>query len=94
MTTTPILPVSLTYLAQQALNVQSACNLTAVAHGFARAMATLSSLLPEAGTDELNTHPIAVLWADKIAHLTGTQSLGDDVVMAAYTAACKLTRGE
>lgn len=45
------------------------------------------------GTDEKNNHPIARLWADKIAHLSGTQSLGNDAVMAAYTEVRKLANG-
>ena len=36
-------------------------------------------------TDERNRHPVAVLWADKVAHLTGTQDLGNDVVTKAYS---------
>jgi hypothetical protein len=70
-------------LAQEALNVQDACNLSGVAHGFARCMSDLMDLVP--GTDARNNHAIARLWADKIAHLTGTQSIGNDAVMAAYT---------
>jgi hypothetical protein len=69
-------------LAREALAVQDACNLSGVAHGFARAMADLCALVP--GTDARNAHPIAVLWADKIAHLTGTQAIGHDRVMDAY----------
>lgn len=76
-------PRSLAALAQEALNVQDACNLSGVAHGFARAMADLCSHVPN--TSERNAHPIAILWADKIAHLTGTQIYqADDRVTAAY----------
>lgn len=59
-------------LAQEALDVQNACNLCAVAQGFARAMLDLGNYT--SGTDERNKHPIALLWADKIASLTGTQT--------------------
>jgi len=70
-------------LAQESLDVQDACNLCAVAQGFARCM---SDLLKHdlGGTDATNTHPIALLWADKIAHLTGTQTLGGEAMMQAY----------
>lgn len=83
---------SLKELAQDALNVQDACNLSGVAHDFARCMSDLC----EHGldTEARNKHPIAQLWADKIAHLTGTQSLGNDAVMAAYTEVRKLAEGE
>lgn len=72
-------------LAREALAVQDACNLSGVAHGFARALGELRTLLPSAGTDAINHHPIAVLWADKVAHLTGTQDLGNDRVTKAYS---------
>ena len=71
-------------LISDALAVQNACNLSGVVHGFSRAMTALREALPSAGTDEINRHPVAVLWADKIAHLTGTQVLGCDAVSAAY----------
>jgi hypothetical protein len=61
---------TLSQLAQDALNVQDACNLSGVVHGFSRAMTDLRELLPKAGTDEINTHPISVMWSNKIASLT------------------------
>lgn len=76
-------------LAQEALNVQDACNLSGVVISFARVVKDLRELLPNAGTDALNTHPICVLWSDKIAHLTGTQNLGNDRVDLAYRWAYK-----
>lgn len=79
---------TLAQLAREALNVQDACNLCGVAHGFARAMSDLDAYTRS--TDERNTHPIAVLWADKIAQLTGTQHLGQNTVMRAYDAVYKL----
>ena len=75
-------------LAREALLVQDACNLSGVAHGFARAMGALSDM--DLNTETKNTHPIAILWADKIAHLTGTQSLGNDKVMEAYTVVSRM----
>ena len=79
---------TLAELAREALNVQDACNLCGVAQGFARAMADLGAYTR--GTDERNTHPIAVLWSDKIAHLTGTQNIGQDTVIRAYRTVHKL----
>jgi hypothetical protein len=71
---------SLKDLAQEALRVQDACNLCGVAQSFARVMRDLGEYTN--GTDARNTHPIAILWADKIAHLTGTQSYSVEVSRA------------
>jgi hypothetical protein len=75
-------------LAQNALHVQNACNLSGVAIGFGRAMVdlreTLESVREPSGTDDLRSHPIAIVWADKIASLTDTQELGNDRVMSAF----------
>jgi len=90
MTTTK--PRTLAQLARESLDVQDACNLCGVAHSFARAMSDLGE--HTRSTDERNTHPIAVLWADKIAHLTGTQNLGQETVMRAYDAVYKLVDEE
>ena len=81
---------TLEQLAQEALNVQDACNLSGVVHGFARAIGDLRELFPDKGTDFINRHPICQLWADKIAHLTGTQSLGSGSVMTAYSEVHKI----
>jgi hypothetical protein len=63
---------TLQQLAQEAINVQDACNLCGVAHGFAKAMSELDEYTN--GTEERNRHPISKMWSDKIASLTGTQS--------------------
>jgi hypothetical protein len=57
-------------LAQEALDVQNACNLMGVVSGMHRAMVALSQLGVN-GTDALNTHSITKLWADKVVHLAG-----------------------
>lgn len=57
-------------LAQEAIDVQDACNLSGVVHAFSRAMTCLCEM--GMGTNERNTHPIAVLFSDKIASLTGS----------------------
>ena len=56
---------------EDALMVQSACNLSGVVHSFSE---ILSRLVKEAqeqgkGTDWINTHPICVLFAEQIKHL-------------------------
>jgi len=72
-------------LAQEVLDVQDACNLSGVLGSAYRAACDLRRVL-DAGTDTINRHPIMVLWADKIAHLTDTQTIGNDRVSAAYRA--------
>ena len=59
-------------LAREALQVQDACNLSGVAQSFARAMTDLCKHVED--TSKRNCHPVALLWADKIAHLTSIQS--------------------
>jgi hypothetical protein len=83
---------TLQQLAQEALDVQSACNLSGLVFGWGRAMARFNDLLPGIGTDERNTHPIHVLWSDKCASLTGAQ-FGHN--MGEMYAACeRLAAGE
>jgi len=56
-------------LLEEAYEVQDACNLIAVIGSFHRAMKELR----ENGitnTDDLNKHPVCVLYCDKIMHLT------------------------
>jgi hypothetical protein len=63
-------------LAKEAIAVQDACNLSGVVHGFSRAITRLRTLLEaqgKGGTDNVNRHPICVLWADKIADLAGRE---------------------
>jgi hypothetical protein len=79
-------------LAREALQVQDACNLSGVVHAFARAMSDLLKHPECTGTDWANTHPVAVLYADKIAHLTGTQSLDTEKIWDAYRFAQELIK--
>jgi hypothetical protein len=77
--------------AQQALDAQSACNLSGVVHAFSRVLS--ECLWPEArkigeGTQWVNTHPIAVIFADKIRDLTGSD------YCSAYTECCRLSMTE
>lgn len=65
-------------LACEALDCQSACNLSGVVHSFSRAMTELREISRREGwenTDQLNTHPIAVMYASKIGSLTGSENL-------------------
>ena len=74
--------------AQDALAVQDACNLSGVVHAFSRAMTVIRENTN--GTDEANRHPIAVLFADKIADLTGRP--GVDGYGQAYSACSDLAK--
>jgi hypothetical protein len=70
---------------QTALDVQNACNLSGVVFSFA---AIMQRLCDEAfanghGTEWKNSHPIAVLFASKIADLTRSEYSG---FTAAYDA--------
>jgi hypothetical protein len=73
--------------AEEALAVQDAVNLSGIVHSWSRRLSRLhekSEAWAKMGTDERNKHPINMLWADKVASLTGTQALGLTRVMDAY----------
>lgn len=57
-------------LAEEAMQVQDACNLSGVVKGMDRAIANLREL-GITGTDEIRNHFISVMWACKIADLCG-----------------------
>lgn len=74
-------------LAADALQVQDACNLSGVVQSFARVITEVRRRLEfdrNSGTDAVNTHPICILYSDKIAHLTDTQYFGNPKVAKAY----------
>lgn len=53
-------------LARIALQVQDASNLSGVVHSWSEAISALRRLCPEVGTDDINRHPICVLFAYKV----------------------------
>jgi hypothetical protein len=65
------------YLAKEAVDVQDACNPFGVARGMVVAMDGLR-LLGVNGSFELRDHPVAILWAHKLADLFGVASCGID----------------
>lgn len=76
-------------LATKAYRVQDACNLRGVVAAFDNDINCLAESLEVikgsgVNTDEVNTHPICVLFADKIGHLTGHQAIGGDAISEAY----------
>ncbi len=74
-------------LAQVALDIQNACNLSGIVISFSKIISEVRARLESegsGGTDYVNNHPVCVLFADKIAHLTNTQFLGGEVIGKAY----------
>lgn len=68
-------------LAQRALDVQSAVNLSGVVHSFSQDITDLRKILETQegfSTTMLNEHPICFLYAVQIAFLTRTNDLCDD----------------
>jgi hypothetical protein len=64
-------------MAKDCITVQDACNLSGVVHSFSRVISDLHKLLPNASTDEINRHPICVLYASKIASLAESDNVLD-----------------
>ena len=87
-------------LALQAIEVQNTCNLSGVAASFAEAILDLKYALVDmnvagglVGTEQINTHPIAQLWASKI-HDLARMGLSDlDRYGEAYKACQELAAG-
>ncbi len=62
---------------KSAIDVQDACNLSAVVHAWS---VLLTKLWKEAeqtgeGTDWVNKHPLCVMYASKVASLTGAEDV-------------------
>jgi hypothetical protein len=65
-----------------------ACNLSGLAHDFPRIMETVWDDVRArgGGTDQANTHPLAVLWLVKMAELAGLMARDtDDRIHRAFT---------
>lgn len=72
-------------LADDAISVQSACNLSGVAISFARVIREVRARLRSEGktdTDTINCHPICILWVDKMRSLT--DYMGEGKFASAY----------
>lgn len=54
--------------------VQNASNLLGVSLSFHKALCELRTLPPEIRIHEVNSHPVTIMWMDKLMSLTGTQS--------------------
>ena len=73
---------SMKELAREALDVQNASNLTAVAKSFAAAMVRLRRL---GNGDDQRFHPITILWVSKISDLSNNPN-SDDTLFVMGTA--------
>lgn len=81
-------------LAQEALQVQDASNLSGVATSFSQVVRECRARLESEGrgsSQELQTHPVIQMWADKIASLTHTQGAWNAI--KAYNWAEEQTKG-
>ena len=76
-----------TQLIIEAYQIQDACNLSGVVHGFSRAISELREACPNQGTEFYNTHIISQLWADKIRSLAISS---DSDLMAAFSTASEV----
>lgn len=81
-------------LAKEALAVQNASNLSGVVISWGKVIVRLRQLLQDHDTNQINAHPINQLWADKVAHLTNTQTDSLVALGRAYDAVERLTKQE
>lgn len=85
-------------LAKDAIEVQDACNLSGIVHGWHRAMEDLVPILRSGGgknfggTAEINHHPINQLWASKVHDLTGMGLSDTEAFSKAYDACIELAK--
>lgn len=84
-------------LAKEALQVQDACNLSGVVHGFSRAITELREILRETGGDlstaAVNQNPICCLWASKIHDLAQMGLSDHERFRIAYDACEEMANG-
>lgn len=85
-------------LAQEAIDVQDACNLSGVVGSWFRACSELwdngrAGNIPNfTGTDTINRHPIQFLYVSKVMSLTGT-GINQDEFSRAYTECRQIAGG-
>jgi len=79
---------SIQKLAAEALEVQSACNLLAVAKSFAVVVSQVRASLIEDGlpcdSESVNRHPVVRVWSDKISSLTGRDTGIEDAFVKCH----------
>lgn len=65
-------------LANNVIRAQDACNLSGLVHSFSKDISRLRVLLTEKlgtgpSTQDMNTHPIVMMWTDKLRDLAFSQ---------------------
>lgn len=80
-------------LAQQAIDMQDACNLSGIIRSWAEAISALRELCPNLGTRGINAHPINCLFASKVHDLCN-MGLSDSGPFGKAYAECKRLAGE
>ena len=85
---------SLKQLAQKALDVQNACNLSGVLHTFDNVIRMLwvHARSQNQGTDWVNEHAIVIVFLDKLNSLAGIQKFNYEKVEAAYASVYELAK--
>lgn len=81
-------------MAEAALQVQDACNLSGVVKSFATVVSQVRYRLEHegnGGTDAINNHPVCVMWSSKIGSLTSSESTR--AFREAYEWACERKAG-
>ena len=76
--------MSLKKAAENALNVQNACNLSGVLKSFARDMDAVCDACRDQGTDAWNTHPIVQLYVTQLVWLAFGETVDHDQYTAAH----------
>ena len=88
---------TLKQLAEDAIQMQDACNGYAIANAYGKTMSDLREALKEAGeptdTDALRNHPINRMWASKIHDLAGMGLSDTDRYSEAYNWCVKQLEG-
>ena len=86
---------TLSQLANRAIDVQDACNLSGVLYDFREAIVAIREIMCASAegcsTDKLNRHPICIMYASKVADLTGLNY--DSVVFGDAYRKCKVMAG-
>jgi hypothetical protein len=71
-------------LAQIAIDVQNACNLSGVVIAWSDAVTELRRLHPELGTLGINGHPVNQMFAAKVIEMTGMGVANSESYQEAY----------
>ncbi len=80
---------------------QGACNLGGLVHGWAKAMEAIQAEARQHGhgTDWINRHPVNILFAEQVYHLTGygggySEALAECIAKGAQAAASVPVQGD